>query len=757
MRIYLAATGWINDAQPHGNRLRWSYPCATRIKPDKYVGLPETIIIERASLDEDLWTRSPVQTAQGTISPSAVAIAPISWWSPPINLQLSDWFVIYRLPAPVQAVRFTYRGPKTQVRVKDTANNRLVADLPIANNEHFYLEAPLIDEISFIPLASTVYLDNFSTLDLFQDRGLKWQMIATLSVIEVLKRGATLDTVLPRCGGKSTLTNGQWNEFMELASKAQTSIPATAPPEPVDMLAQPPQEKVEAMPPWQTFDMVIGLRWEFACMFGFGYYDGPRADVSPLDRIDERLALDRVPHKPVAYRVRSEDRRVEASNIVVCPPYPAPPLATPGAPKYHNTVVRLKGDQSLEASIVMEWQQFDARAIGVEIEQQVSASPAKGTPTRSDSFLCRSSHPDDPPYTGRLTRLFNVPWHDVTLRARARACDAWDRTSGFSAWSTAAGLTLEHTAFPPPLLEAKYNKGIVTITRQPANQEVPDWQPDPIVRVAKGKVCIYRRDPGKKPQAESVTVSAPEWVEGNLYRAKITVSNPSAFTSQVFEGGTLTIGQARLRIAKLSGFYVYFSLPEDSSQYASAYSPGAGTLYQDLKDVSLWVKVHEELAEGLPSVLQFSEPLPPPTDKADVLSYYARVLYLGRLGPPSNIVADFRVPPVPSVPPPFTVELQGVDFYGRTLVKIKLTKPVSGGQYRIWWAPGDYSKDAQSFSQKAVAGLYGPQSAQNTRFLYDLLALPLDKETGQPLSPITIGVQQVNQSGGQSQFQVVKL
>jgi hypothetical protein len=145
------------------------------------------------------------------------------------------------------------------------------------------------------------------------------------------------------------------------------------------------------------------------------------------------------------------------------------------------------------------------------------------------------------------------------------------------------------------------------------------------------------------------------------------------------------------------------------------FAGGTARLQQNPKDESLWSMVAEFNAAGLPPELVFSDPVPGPIDEADVLSYTARIFFLGRRGPASNIVQAFRVPATPVVPPPFTVEVLGVDFYNRTMVKIRLSSPVASGKYSVWWTDG--ACDSIQFGAQGVPGEYGSQDVQNGSYL----------------------------------------
>src|SRR5262249_44115760 len=151
--------------------------------------------------------------------------------------------------------------------------------------------------------------------------------------------------------------------------------------------------------------------------------------------------------------------------------------------------------------------QTDVRALGVEMQETVSASPAMGASGRTNTFMSRSRRIDDPPLGGTLARNFEVSFIDVTLQARARAVDAWDRVSTYSAWCPPTPLLLRHEPIAPPLESARYASGVAHIQRAVGRPGVPDWQPDPIVKHAGGQIQVYRRT--VKPRVANVTVSGP--------------------------------------------------------------------------------------------------------------------------------------------------------------------------------------------------------------------------------------------------------
>lgn len=503
MKIYLAGIEWIS--QPvEGNRLRWWYPVDDQIS-GSYLGLPEAIVVERAPISEDL---PQLDAVTGKTFP-ATSVVPYGWWDPvgDVDLLGIDMPAKHHLVPSVQAVRFTYRGPDTRLILRDSSRDATLLDEVVANGDFIYFESADIDEVVVYSYACR--LENLETLDMFKPRGLDWEQIAVISVAPTMD--VPLSDVLARHGGSSTLTDAEWDELTQMAQQASASTPAGA----VD--GEPTR--------WESFNLTLALRWEIATLFGMGYFDGPHADVSPLDEVDTSIELTVPGPGAYAYRVSDRAMAADVSNIVVCPPWPAPPLAAPGAPHYIDPQVRLNPDGTFGATAEMTWTHTDPRAIGVVIEEEISSSPSIGSDATTETFEHRSRADDDPPGMGRLARAFDVPFHDVTLTATAWASDAWDRVSPASPSTPATPLTLHHEPVPPGLRPGTYNAGSVRLPRQLGDGFVDEWAPDTIVQHAAGRVLIYRQV--AQPRIETGTAQLPVLIAGDRHR--VTISGVSGW------------------------------------------------------------------------------------------------------------------------------------------------------------------------------------------------------------------------------------
>jgi len=737
VNIHLSAIGWVTDA-PQGNRLRWHYPLQTLDANAQYLGLPETVIVERA----------PVPNREMFEPPQASVAYPADWWDFHGDITLASVMplLVHALPKPAQAVTFTWRGAAT--RIAFAAGEKQVAHRYVTDAEEVYVEAARIETIIILDTHGT--LESLRTLDLFAERDLDWTPLAQIAVAASF--AADLATVAPRYEISPTMSPADWQRLADLAGEGQASTPAQAEP--------------GNLTDWQSFSLVLACRWEFALLAGFAFFDGPRTRFCELDQFPGAV-LGSLPGTMMAYRIQDAAGRAGRSNLVLCPPTLAPPLNPPSTPVYIDPEVRLHRPKSIsnlvlsgavtlkgamrrfspltqfdgdyQARVTMRWQQPDPRAIGVEIDEIVSASAITGSAARRRQFLSRTRHPEDIPPQVSLARSFDVAFPDVTLQGRGRAIDAWDRVSAFSAWSPATPLALHHEPEAPPLAFAAHDGGTARITRAAGVQGLPDWQPDAFVSKVSGQVFIYRQTTA--PRTADATFGLPVPITDGLYRASVSgVANRGDFV-----GGSFTVGGFTANIRAVVGAEIHYRADKTS------FTSGSGRLVQDNKHPALWTKVAEFPVANLPAELVFIDPLPPPGGSA-VESYCARLSYYGRLGPAGNIVHALRIAPVPAVPPPFTVEILGIDYFHRTMLKIHFTTPVSSGRFRVWWASGVVA--AAGLGRVGATGQYAGQEAQMGALLYDIIALPIPQYVGRT---VTIGVQRVAEGGLQSDFMTVPL
>jgi hypothetical protein len=736
MRIHLSALGWIDDG-PRGHRLRWHYPVQALDGVGNYVGLPKRVVVERAPLDsKDLYQH-----------PHATSLYPYDWWEARPDLSVAGFVPphAYTLPTPVQGIRFDYSGSPARIVIRDSASGAVVHDRRVVNGDSVYLEAAMLDTVDIH--ATWAMLSHIHVLDLFKSHGLPFEPVAEIAV--AASYGEPLATVAARYDQPSTMSAAEWDELVDAVNAAGASSPAT--------------EKPGAPTAWESVQIVLGLRWEFALLGGFAYFDGPREAVCALDEL--RDVLKEPPGTLMAYRVRDAEGPAGRSNLVVCAPWPAPALAAPAAPWYVDPEVRLRearsafpgsgviathpslelftplltfdGDYNVRTTL--GWQHNDARALGVDVEEIVSASAASGAPARTRTFMSRSRHLDDPPLQGSVARNFDVAFIDVTLRARARAIDAWDRASPPSPWSPVTPLALRHEPMAPPLESGSVAAGMVRLRRAVGKPGIPDWQPDRIVDKAGGQVFIYRRIAA--PRTANATASAPLPVSPGAYRVQVN----GVASLNDFVGGTLSVGAFSDTIVAAGTSSVDVAVPDNGAP-VTLFAAGNARLAQDPLAPSIWTHVATFAAAGLPDELVFSDALPPAAGLA-VEFYSARVAFLGRIGPFGSVATIVRVPDVPVVPPPFTVEILGLDFYRRTLIKLRFTTPPDAGRYTVWWADGNVP--AAEFPRRGAAGAYGAQKPAGGDVLYDTLPLPIPARVDRT---VTIGVQRVLDAGVQGNF-----
>ncbi|GGD90082.1 hypothetical protein [Paenibacillus nasutitermitis] len=737
MTIYLSALGWVNDL-PAGNRLRWHFPHAELSPGSGYPRLPQVVLVERAPLN--------LRFVSSRLSPSPY---PPAWWdllgSPTVGgLLLADE---YKLPAPAQAVAFVWRGSDARIAFHNTQTSALEALRTVTDGASVYVEGQSIDTIAVLGTGGT--LENLRILDLFRDRQLDWERVAEIAVEKSLD--AELDIVAKRYSQPVTLTKDQWAELVHTAQRARASSPA-------DAIAGEPTA-------WEMLELLLGLRWEVALLCGFAYCDGPGAAGCELDSLLAR-PLETPDHTGYAYRIRNGDNG-ETSNLVIVVPAIAKELGVPDAPMYIGAEVRLPEpvspqllepvpvnptiavfkplpvlEERFQVRLTQLTRQSDQRAHGVEIEEIVTASPTVGSRELRRTFYNRSRRPEDPQLAYSSARSFDVDFPDVLLQSRARAIDAWDRVSGYSAWSPQAPLTLRHEPLPPPFESAAYESGTARITRRAASAGEPDWKPDPLVRRAGGRLILYRQSAAPR-RADAVFGGAIPAGDG-VYRSSVTGVNGLPD----FIGGIFSTGGVTENVIAVDGSDILFRSSANAGASSTSFDSGPGRLVQDLKHPSLWVQVADFPAENLPQVLVFNDPLPPPA-AVSVVTYMARLAYYGRSGPPGGVVRAVRQPDIPAIPPPFTAELLGIDFFHRTLLKLRFTIPTASGRYTVWWCDG--TATPEELARRGAPGTHQAQVAQSGLHLYETLALPIPQHVDRL---ITIGVQQVGE-GAVSSFAVI--
>ena len=85
------------------------------------------------------------------------------------------------------------------------------------------LQAPAFDRL--LLYAASGLFENFQSLDLFADRGLRWHPLARIKVAATV--GAELDEVALRYDNPPTLTAAEWAELVEGVAQAKLSTLAT--------------------------------------------------------------------------------------------------------------------------------------------------------------------------------------------------------------------------------------------------------------------------------------------------------------------------------------------------------------------------------------------------------------------------------------------------------------------------------------------------------------------------------------------------
>lgn len=711
--MFLSTMGWVNGSPP-GNRLRWTYPFSKQVN-DSFLALPNRIVIDRAPVGDhhfDSQTNGPY--------------APDDWWDPiSLTLPTGGFPQELALDSPVQLLRFTFRGPSSRVLILSLVGPDTVFDQIVHDGETVVTAAATISRI-WVYAANAQLLD-IESVDLFKDRDLEWKELATIDVSGTVD-DTDLSVVAARHGGSLQLSNSDWQELVQQAKDSVESTPA-------DILNSD-------MSAWQAFELMLGLSWEPAVLFGFGFVDGPKSELSKLDTTNKELLLENPLGSTLAYRVRDSDDKVKPSNIALCFPQVAAELSIPEVPSIQLSTVSLSEQGNFIAALEMSSSSPEASVLSHQFEQKILVSPLLGGSESIEQFMVSTDSPAQIPARSETRRSVPVVYHDVLISCRARACDGWDRFSAPSSWSTPQALELLHEPLPPMLSECRFNGSALELEWKTNEAGNVDWSPDVVLSQAGATLIVYTQM--SEPRRATGSASEPMLVENQRDQYRVSVA--SIPNLQDFVSGHLLSQGNRYVIDSVSGSRVFFQLSNGNSAQ-SMFPAGQITLQQNPMHIALWTEIATLDALALNLIDTLSSPSLP--DKL-VHSFHVRLHYLGRIGPESNIVQAIRRVPVPNTQPPFDIESLGIDFYNRTLVKVTFLSPLSTGLYRVWWADGVHT--AATFERSAIEGDWGSQTLIDSRFLFDTLSLPIPVNRERS---VTIGVQCVNEMGGQSRISTV--
>lgn len=745
MRTYLSALGWI-DARPEGNRLRWHLPAGHVAADGRVIGFPQRMRVQRARIDADLVTFP----GNGSTPRNSLAF-PSAFWSAPVDIDGPAF------PAPLrvdlgsgkQAIAFTFAGTDVaDLRVRD-ADGALLRQRRIHPGDEVYLE--FSDAAELRVMGRQARLRGFRMLDAFKDPGLGWDTVADIDVDGGLS--ASLDQAASRLPGGAGFEPDQWQDLRDIVDEARTWTP---------LPAHPPMDA----PPHAAIALLTSLRWSHAVMAGLGFCDGPGAGAGPLDRLAN--VLRQAPDHHLLYRVQpwSPDRQDPPSNIVPVARGIAPLLATPSPPEFVSAVARLRPDgASTPAALrprrdgfaplprrfpyavraMLRWGMSDPHAIGVEIQEDHDASAVAGAPASTTRYLCRSLTPSDTRASAMQPRDLEVAFPDTRLRARARAFDAWDRVSPFSAPGPWTPLELDHAPPGPQIDQARRDGAETRLTLAP-------WTPDPIVLATRGMVEILRQTGTPRTISIPVMSIAPVPLDAGMVQATFAtpLAAPEDFTKGSFSAGTVT-----LPIGSVTATYLRFALPD--SRAGDVPDPGSFTLRQSPHHRTAWTMVHAVPAPDATGVVVFVDPLPI-APQATAVTYATRLRYWGARRGPIGGLQQALLAQVPLDPPPtFAVTLLSLDVFGRMLVRVRLSAPDPIHRYRVFAADGvfDTADPAQdlALAEQARPGLSPARVPQGGTDLFDILTLPVSKY---PVD-VTIALQRVGEAGGESGYTVRSL
>lgn len=733
MKLFLSSIGWIDD-EPRGNRLRWSLDNELLNE----IGLPDNVVIERANIPYKIPQNFHTSVSQNY---------PSDWWDKYKTKSLISPFlpgtvikgtipVALKQKRPVQAIRFRYHGPDhVKMKVYYRKMKKHILTKTLKDGEDVCVEAPYFDEIRF--LSYRVRLENIETLDLYKERELNFDQITLINVKNTLT--ADFAEVLERYNYvKRTFNENDWQDTLNLLNKVSTYD---------SLLIQ------NAKPnPWAMFQSLLATRWEYAVLFGFGFSDGPDTNRNYIDKIGQDL-LQNLLGDATVYRVTAKwklsggKKFAVRSNLSLCPPVSITPLQPPGVPDCSDCQVRLADNDDYIAKLKIHFQQNDKYALGYEFRQEITESEHLGSASYFEDFEYRSQMAEDQPKKAVLSRTLSVPFFDVQTRVRARSTDAWDRVSDYSDWADYYSFQFIHHVLPPRIKE-DYEAGLCPHYTRDGTVilHLNDWQPDHLVtNVPNSRVCVFRRI----DEPHIITVNATSAVIDSQNRFSTCILDTNNL--ERFREGYIIANNNKFPIIDIQPPSVYFRVTPNLSFSFPVFQEGRIKLQQSGMYQDLWTKITEFPVTDFPlDNLQFNDSaIVEINESLEILQYTLRVAYLDRLSQAGNVVTVLKHPAIPVTPPPFTINIIGTDYYGRTIIRLQFNSALTGGQYCLYWADGAlYADTFKNTSQQAE---YGIQPIFNNRYLYDAIPVSILNDT---TKTITVGVLQINDGGKKSGFQI---
>jgi hypothetical protein len=806
-RICLSAINWI-DEEPKGVRLRWMFPLQKPNISGDYLGFPESVTVKRAILPEVNQLPEP-----GTIinvGSQPTTHYPRQWWKRGLQLR-SLAPTLFQPPdgyPSVQAITFRYKGPDSRCCVRDS-NRCILGDFRIQNTQRLYFEGGDIAEVEFLADdAGKIKLEDDWFLDLYQSPQLDWTDVATIAVRKPLVDQTIGDfqSVISRMSGHPALKAVDWTAIKNHATLAD-KIKKVSDDDP----------KLSS-PTWDVWLAIQSVLWEIAVLTGYGFIHGPQRAVAVQGDV-VNLWLPQPSSQSTVYRIvvpHPIDPMLAMSNLVIVSPNKALPLKPPEDLVYQSPVVIPEQivddfDPSKPSTVrsvylgagILTWNhKQDPWAMGIDVTETVLTSPTVMKPQNptdiTERIQARTRNLGD--LFGSSSRNFELAFPDCPLQSSAKTFDGWDRHSKPSPLQKVL-FDLRHRPVPPGLACAVYDPSTqkVSVDRlvgkpKCLDSEIAyqDWAPDEIVRKQNGQVEIARRT--RLPISLAVTIVGVSLISSN----NLAIQLANAIPQGEFERGRLIANDQTGVIIEVSADRKGLKVSTDdiaSDQLTGNdethdqrcalfdHAPAAITTFvSGLAQIveypyadALWTKVYSTpQITPLDKQFNFSESKPLPQEGTDSLVYACRVVFNNfnggvGYGPYSNAVSVLRKAPRPDVPPPFTVQLLGWDYYQRIVINVTLSADRENALFTIAWAPGRKSQwlephahdpnppndpTLKAFASAGVTGQLGQQRTHRMRLLYEVLEVP---EPHYSDLYITIGVKGVDKIGQESAYVLEEL
>jgi hypothetical protein len=747
-KLRLQASAWIDahnfgpspigTAPPAGIRLRWNFPFLAGPVANRD-GQPIRYFVERAGplSSEDMYEFAP-RVGHASRSPT-----PASMWRKLDRADQLTFRAIGNDCQGVDAVSFNVpanapRGTVTLIDVNGSA--QIIAEIEPGDDFHFeWAGLKLVCFSIDMGVREVIGFDPSALSD-----GIQFEFNAIAEIDAAVWTKLALDQAAERVTNAAdaqflSVTPPDWDEFTAIGRTIDDAFALG-----IDV----PEGAVAGL------SLVTATRFESAALIGCGFIDGEHASAVSLDNLIGPF-LTRPDNEIYVYRVTALLRTQEGRSTTVQSDYAftRTNLAEQMTPARH-TIVSTPVARAELINAVRPGPTLQRPEKIADPSVRVTCTGQWELVSDLPAVACVATHPvaDDSVITGKtfddagtfLTGLnsgprlvrgnslverrehrFDIPYFDSDVGCEVEALDFWDRTLPSESASMIQPL-IDYQGLAPSLQTATCHapsalKGSeVDLTLE----QMPSWTADLLATYAKAEIVLMMRDPTRTPAEAEVKIGPASPTSDGQWSAEIQ-SDLTQGELDLYVGGTLAVGPLQARVLGMGPIHKRVARCTFEVQTSCAgadlydYSPGwlAAHLSEDRQAKRLWKPLAGTialLATGAPARISISTDLP--QLEASATLYFATQLEFSFEGKvyQSSISAPVPAPYMHPAPPSptacFAVQQLASDFYGREMVRLKVSHchPLeSRYATRLAVAAGEVAPD--TFRKDRSQGMFGTQ------------------------------------------------